>query len=401
MIVLLTFFAILSVLVLVHESGHFLAAKKAGILVEEFGFGFPPRLFSKKIGETVYSLNLLLFGGFVKLYGEEGVEVERGLRPRLGRAQVRGKRGWEQMFVNKNRRQRAGVILAGVLANFLLAWLIVSFVFTQGVMAPGNKVRVVSVAENSPAEKAGIQVKDQISKIKYQKSNLQIKNQKCERDRCELEIQSPEDLIAGTKEHLGEEMELEIKREKTKSEPKYYDDTYHQSEKDEEVLIVKITPRKEYPGNEGPMGIAVSNLEEKRYPWWQAPFLGMVESAGMTGAMFLGLGQIIWRLVSLAEVPKDIAGPVGIAHLTGEAVKYGGLAVLQFTGLLSLNLAVINILPFPALDGGRLIFIAAERFISKDKRIKWEKRVNYAGIAMLMVLMILITLNDLRRLFNL
>src|SRR3989344_865986 len=157
---IIVFIIILGILVLVHEFGHFIAAKKNGVKVEEFGFGFPPRVFGKKIGETIYSINLFPIGGFVKLFGEEYHELDKtkNLPPTTSKLK-------ERAFVYKKPWQKASIIVAGVVGNFLLGWLLISFLFTQGVPTPVNKVLVEKVQSGSPANKAGLLPKDYILEL--------------------------------------------------------------------------------------------------------------------------------------------------------------------------------------------------------------------------------------------
>ena len=147
---ILLFFIILIVLVIIHEFGHFLAAKKNGVYVEEFGIGFPPRLFGKKIGETLYSINLIPLGGFVKLYGEEYHEVEGGKQ----------KIASNRAFINKKPWQKVSIIVAGVVMHFVLGWVLISYLFTQGIPTPLNKVRIEKVLPSTPAQQAGLKEKD-------------------------------------------------------------------------------------------------------------------------------------------------------------------------------------------------------------------------------------------------
>lgn len=352
---LIVFLAVLSLLVFVHELGHFLVAKRAGIRVEEFGFGLPPRIFGIKRGKTIYSLNWLPIGGFVKLFGEEQEE---------GLATASASAGKEAFFA-KPKLVRAAVLTAGVAMNFLLAIIVISYIFTQGVLVPVDKVLVKEIASDSPAEKVGLKVGDAILKIDQKR------------------LKTTQELIDYTKQHLGEEVFLEIERCDTPGKC--------------QVKSFLITPRKEYPQTQGPMGITISNLTERKYPWWEAPFLGTLEAVKLSVLMFLEIGRILVRLVTFQPVTAEVAGPLGIAQVTGEAVKFGAKAILQLIGLLSLNLAVINILPFPALDGGRLLFVGIEAVTGKRVKPHWEKWTHQIGMAVLLALIILVTINDIRR----
>ncbi|PIS14579.1 hypothetical protein COT64_01870 [Candidatus Shapirobacteria bacterium CG09_land_8_20_14_0_10_39_12] len=360
---LLIFILILSVLVFVHELGHFVAAKKAGILVEEFGFGLPPKLWGKKIGETLYSINALPIGGFVRLYGEDGSgEMTNDQLPMTnskGRA-----------YFDAPIWRRLTVLFAGVTMNLLLA--IVSFsvlYYVSGIPTKTGKIAIVAVAENSPARLAEIKEGDEVVAIDGQ------------------EIFSIEQFVKDTKEKAGKEIQLQIFREK-----------------DSQALIVSLVPRESPPEGEGPLGVAVSDVELKKYPWWQMPYLGMVEGFKESlawGKMILGtLKSTLVSLVVKGQVPKDIAGPIGIFQITGLVAKEGFLAILQFLGILSVNLAIINVLPFPALDGGRLLFLGYEIIFRKKAPPKVEVLVNQIGMTLLLALMVLITVNDVFRLIK-
>ena len=265
------------------------------------------------------------------------------------------------------------VLVAGVAMNFIFGIFVVSFLFTQGVMVPTDRVHVEKILPGTPAEQVGLREKDIIKKIKYQKSN--IKNFE------EIEIKKGEQLTKATKEHLEERITLVIIREGKEQE-------------------IEITPRKEYPSDQGPMGIVISNYEEKKYSIWQAPIFGTKEAFVLSWELTKGIGSTLWKLISFQPVGKDVAGPVGIAQMAGQAVKFGNLAVLELLGLLSLNLAIINILPFPALDGGRLLFVVIEGVTHKKVHASWERYVHQAGMIILLALMVLVTLNDLVRIFS-
>lgn len=369
----LVFLLVLSILVFVHEFGHFICAKLFGMYVEEFGFGLPPRIWGKKIGETVYSINLLPIGGFVKLRGEDPPSSEeKGTSEGQGQetANLQSEPYADRAFYNYRKWKRVVVLTAGVAMNFLLAVVVISFIFTRGVLVPTERVRIDNILTNSPADKAGLSVNDVILEINGEK------------------IKSPGDLIKITQKNLDQEILLKI--DEFVPDPRMVvgaKPTFQQR-------IIKIIPRKNYPKDEGPMGIAITNLEEKKYPWYQAPIYGLKEAVYMSILMVKGIGGLLWNLITFKEVSRDVAGPLGIAQLTGQAVKFGWMAVIQLLGLLSLNLAVINILPIPALDGGRLMFIFLEKIIGRKIKAKIEMRAHQIGMAFLLALMVLITIND-------
>ena len=347
----LIFIITLSILVLVHELGHFLMAKKMGVKVEEFGIGLPPKIFGIKKGETLYSVNLLPIGGFVKLFGEEYDEHHSSSRT----------------FVNKKPWQKTLIVLGGVIGNFLLGWFIFSFLVTQGVPVPTNKVIVEKVTKNSPAAVAGLKEKDVISKLILQNNSINLT--------------SANTLIEETKKSAGKSIKLLVQRN------------------DQQLTIVLI-PRKNPPKGEGPLGIAITSFIEKKYPWYSAPYYGLVEAFNITNKIASELGKMFFGFITFQKQNVDVAGPVGIANLAGQAFKFGRNAFLEFLALLSLNLAIMNILPFPALDGGRLVFVFYEGLTKKKPNKNIEKYTNLIGFIVLLSLAALITISDIVKLFK-
>lgn len=352
MLTLLVFILILSVLVFVHEFGHFIVAKKSGIKVEEFGFGLPPRVFGVKRGETVYSINALPIGGFVRLAGEELPS---------GKAEVKQREFW-----SKPKRIRFAVAIAGVVMNFLLAIIVFGAIYTKvGIPTSADKVILGGVAPSSPAAQAGLKAGDVVVAAGGEKIDGNAQK-----------------FVEVTQKFSGRSMAVEVLR-------------------DSQDLKVEVTPRQNPPQGEGPLGVELSNVEMKFYPFWQMPFRGIIEGV-KTAFIWItliggGLITMIWNLTTTGAVPKDIAGPVGIYQITGAVAQGGILNVLQFLGILSINLAVINILPFPALDGGRLLFILIEAVSRRRVRANIENLVHQIGMMLLLLLLALLTYNDILR----
>lgn len=349
---LLLFLIIISILVFVHELGHFLVAKWAKVKVEEFGLGFPPRIFAKKRGETLYSLNALPIGGFVRLYGEdESVEKDRG-----------------RSFYHKGRVVRAGVTVAGVIMNFLLAVLVFAILsWLAGVPRETGRVRVLEVASGSPAKTAGLAESDVILEVDGQR------------------FSQTKEFTGFVNTKKGQEIKMEIEKG------------------DGAKKVVKVVPRENPPKGEGALGVVVSSAELVKPPLWQRPFVSVLE--GTKEAVFWAVTTVtgLWGALSQAirgVPPEGIAGPVGIFQITGEARRSGFLAVLSFLGILSVNLAVLNIAPFPALDGGRLLFIIVEAVFGRRVIPAFEKYAHMAGMAILIALIILVTFRDITRLFS-
>jgi regulator of sigma E protease len=354
---ILLFILILAVLVLVHELGHFVAAKLMNVRVEEFGFGLPPKVLWKKFGETIYSLNLLPIGGFVRLYGEDEQHPEY----------VKSEK--HRAFFSKKTWQRAIILIAGVCMNLVLAWVVYTYLFTQGVQVPGEEVRVEEVAINSPAQDAGIEKGDIVREIRVP-SEKEVKT---------ITIKTSEDLIQTTDQSRGREITIVVDRSGERIEK-------------------TVTPREKTPENEGAIGVVISNYVEKKYPWSQAPILAFNQVISLIGAIVTGLGMMIWKLITFQDIRAEVAGPVGIGRIVGQAKEIGSFAVLETLAVLSVNLAVINIAPFPALDGGRLLFVVIEALTGKKVDPRWEQRLHQAGMALLLFLLLLITINDVVKL---
>lgn len=363
MIQLIVFFLILSVLVLVHEFGHFISAKIFGIKVEEFGFGLPPR--ARKLFEkwgTVFSLNWLPIGGFVKLYGEEyseGDEIVRGSSDR---------------FYDKSARVRSVVFVAGVVMNFILGILLFATVYSVvGIPEKTERVRVEEVVKDSPAEISGFRVGDVVLEIDFDKEKVLIKE--------------TDAMVKLVTEKAGESLTVKV---------------VDKEGKERSLLVI---PRKNPPVGQGALGVVLSNTELIKYPWWQMPFRGAVvglnEAVAWGRDIATGLGKMLYGLVTGKGVPSDLSGPVGIYQVSGQVIKQGFLATLQFMGVLSINLAVLNILPLPALDGGHVLFLGVEKLIGKKRKNVIEGYVNTAGMIFLLTAMALITVRDVARLLHL
>lgn len=376
LLTIILFLIVLSALVFAHELGHFLVAKKTGIKVEEFGFGLPPRIFGKKIGETVYSLNFLPIGGFVKLLGDDEVEA------------IPAKES-NRAFFAKSKKVRVVALLAGVVMNFALAVFCFSVVYSKmGIPEVTDKVRVVGVLPDSPAQKAGLRQDDVILVAGGKK------------------IKNNQDFLEITKENFGRQMKIEVAREKDNPCKKEVLGAWPELEISchGENMVFTVIPREEAPEGEGPLGVVISQVEMKFYPFYKQIFLGTVEgfreAFAWLSLVVISLLGMLYKLVTSGAVPKEVAGPVGIFQITGEVGKMGVLSVLQFIGVLSVNLAVINILPFPALDGGRLLFVAVEAAIGRRVKARAERLAHSIGMAILLFLILMITINDIARILE-
>ncbi len=356
---ILIFLLVLSILVFVHELGHFLMARRAGIKVEEFGFGFPPRVWGKKIGETIYSINLFPIGGFVRLYGEDDeVKEER-----------------EKAFYYKGRFIRTSVIVAGVLMNLLLAVVAFSIIsWVVGVPRETGQVKIIGIAKDSPAQKAGLQEEDIVLSVDGQTFS-QTKG---------FIAPATNLFIESINKKKGEEIVLLIKRQ-------------------ESEFAISLVPRKEPPQGEGALGVAVSSSELVHPPLWQRPFVSIWEGGNeavfWVKAIAVGVSQMASSLVA-GRAPEGIAGPIGIFQITSHAASLGVLSLISFVGILSINLAILNILPIPALDGGRLLFIIVEAIFGRRILPTFERYAHTAGMIILLILILLVTFQDITRLLN-
>jgi len=345
LITILAFLGVLVVLIIAHELGHFFTAKASGVRVDEFGLGFPPRLLSVKHGETRYSLNAVPLGGFVKMAGEEDPKVSGSL-------------------ASKSMGTRLLVLGSGSLMNFLLPLLLFSIAFMVPHDVVSGQVLVEEVAPASPAARAGIESGDVILEVNGNS------------------VRSVSDLQRYIQLNLGREILLLVK---------------HTDSTTEEVQLI---PRWQPPEEQGAIGVVVKNssptLVRQYYPFWRAIPMGVVECIE---TFVLFKNGIISMIIGTA--PTVIAGPVGIAQITGEVAKAGLSPLLEFAAFLSINLAIINLLPLPALDGGRIAFVFLE-WVRRGKRIpsRTEGLIHLVGFSMLIAFLLLVTYQDIIRIIS-
>ncbi len=329
MLTLITLF-LLVVLILGHEFGHFIAAKLMKIRVDEFGVGFPPKILSRKWGETEYSLNLLPFGGFVKIHGED----------ELAKKTEDPKRG----FSSQPFWKKVIVISSGVLMNFVIGWFAFSAVL--GIGMPDG-IQIQDVAPMSPAAEAGFTAGEIITGFT-----------------------STDDFSNFINEHRGEVIILNGK---------------------------EVTPRIETPEGEGPLGIAFAFNEGVSLGFFESITAGFKLAVEVLWAILAALGGFMLGIFTgNFSVLKEVSGPVGVFVVVKEATQLGFIHLVQLLGLISLNLAVLNIIPFPALDGGRLLFTLLQKVFGNNVfNKKLELVVNVAGFVFLISLMILVTIKDI------
>lgn len=345
----------ISILILVHEWGHFFAARKLKVKVEEFGFGFPPRLFSRMKKGVRYSFNLFPFGGFVKIFGEHG-ESEHD------RASFMSRPAW----------QRFSILAAGVFMNFVLAWVLFSVASAIGLpqiadSAPGVPVSILSVTPGSPAEHAGLKIGDRILEMRGG-SNVSLR------------IEKEDDVRNFVDAYRGEEITLVIERQGNARE-------------------FKAVPRVTSPVGEGPLGIALGRITIGQIPLYLAPVAGFETLIRSTVVIASGLWSLVHDLIVTGHAPGEVSGPIGILIFARDSGALGIAYFLQFVGILSVNLAILNFLPIPALDGGRVLFLAIEKIRGRKISPHLENIAHTTGFVMLLLLMLLVTYQDIVRIW--
>jgi len=344
-------------LLILHEWGHFIVAKKLGVRVEEFGLGYPPRLISRKWGETVYSLNLLPFGAFVRIFGEdEKIEENRSFS---------AKPVWQRMLI----------VLGGVISFWLAAFIIFSLLsgiwglpsFVSDDFAGEAAIQIIDVMPGSPAEKGGLLPGDFILGFKSERGMLAID-----------QIGQIQDLA---KTNAGKEISLLIKRGK-------------------DIIEKKLIPRFSPPSGEGPLGLALVRVAKIKTKWYQAPLKGAEITVKKTIQIPLFLADIFSKIFKKEKISGlQIMGPVGMGALMGDALKAGVDNFLLFLAMISIWMACFNMLPVPALDGGRFFFLIIEAIRGKPFPVKLEQRITTFFFLLLVFLMAFVTFKDITHLF--
>jgi len=362
---IVTFIIILGLLILVHELGHFITAHRFKVKAEEFGLGLPPRMFGyvkddqdkwKYVGpkkdaadykRTVWSFNWLPLGGFVAIKGENGDKKED-----------------PDSFGSKKIWQRILIMFSGVAMNFVLAFVLFTIGFMVGVPSavddsqPGD-IHIMSLGQDSPAMQADMKVGDIILTIDHQPV---------------ASIQEVKDKIKIKKD---QPMEFVVLR-------------------DNQELSKQVIPVANSPDAPVQAGFGLVKTAIVKYPWYQSIYKGAEATITLTLAILKAFAKVIGELVTGQKVSVEVSGPVGIAALTGQVVKLGFIYVLQFTALLSINLAIINLIPIPALDGGRLLFLFIEKLKGSPIKQAVEARIHQIGFILLMILMAFIIFRDIR-----
>jgi len=358
---ILLFFLVLFVLILVHEWGHFIVAKKTGMRVDEFGIGFPPKLFGMKKGETEYTFNALPIGGFVRIFGEDSEAA-------------RESGDYERSFVAQSKWAQAAVLFAGVTMNVIFAWFLYIIIFMMGVPSVVDETTatedarlvITEVLADSPAAAAGLSPGVTITDLVAE-------------DTADMDL-TPTSFRSFTE--TNESLEI----------------TFVQGG---EVQIAELRPEAGIidSDTERPaVGVALALVETVQQPIHLAVRDASVTTVETLRAVTVGLSSLIVDSIRGEADFSQVAGPVGIVGLVGDAAEFGFTSLLLFTAVISLNLAVINLLPFPALDGGRLVFVAIEAVTRKPINPVWVMRLNTLGFLLLMLLMVAVTYNDILKL---
>lgn len=371
MFTILIFLAILSLLVFVHEFGHFWVARKFGLKPEEFGIGMPPRAMAvykdkdgnrktvfggteiKDASDTVYSINWLPLGGFVKL----GEDDDPGDNP--------------NHFNSKPIWQRASILLAGVSMNVLLAFvlIVIGFIIGSPVAVDDGidekylhdrKIQISAILPGTPAEEAGLQSGDVVVSI----NDVVFEN-----------FTSHQNYVD---RRSGEKLIYKIKR-------------------GDDVFEKEISPVTMEETGRGGIGIGITETAVVKYPFHLAVWQGFKKTFVVLWMILAALYDLIKGLIIGNGVSVDVAGPIGIAKITGEVARMGFIFLMQLTIMLSLNLAIINALPYPALDGGRVLFLIIEKFKGSPVKKEVEGVIHYIGFATLMLLIVVVTVNDISK----
>ena len=359
MFLIIVAFVSLIALLVIHEFGHFILAKKFGVKVEEFGIGYPPRIFGKKFKGTLFSINLVPFGAFVKIPGEIGKSDEEG------------------SFSSKPIWQRALIIVGGVVSFWIVSAILLSIVMIigsptaigdndSGPNLRDSKVQIIALAPRSPAEAGGIKIGDTIKKITS--------------DGDQLNVNKVAEVQEFIDQHKGKEVSLTVQRGK-------------------DFLNVSLVPRVSPPSGEGAMGVSLARTAIKNYPWYQAPIQGILATGDLTLTILQGWQEALGKIFQGKPSGAQLTGPIGIFSLFAQVGQLGINYFLQFIAIISVNLALFNLLPIPSVDGGKLFFLLIEAVRKKAISEKFEQNITIVFFAMLILLMVFVTIQDIQRLF--
>ena len=346
------------VFIIVHEFGHFFAAKLFKVPVKEFGIFYPPRLWGKKIGETLYSINAVPLGGFVRIVGEDMEMGEDEPEKKEGQGTSLG-------FSHLAAYKRVIILASGVLMNFVFAWLVLSVVFMVGIPAG---IVITSVEPNSPAEIGGAKVNDVIVGARSTEGELS----------GEID---PETFVDFINKHAGQEVVLKVER-------------------GSDMVELKTNPRAHPPAGEGALGVSLAEMGLPQKGLFDALWSGLVTATRILGFIYKALFDLITQAFvsgggGLRGVVNSLGGPVLIFTFGYQAGSMGFVYLLQFFVSISLSLVALNILPFPPLDGGHILFILVEKIKGSPLSPKIRFRISKYGMMALVGLMIIVTIKDI------
>lgn len=375
---ILIFIIVLAVLIFVHELGHFIFAKKTGMLVEEFSIGFPPRIFSTQKGETRYSIGLIPLGGYCQILGENyDEENEEDVSNTLGTPKDKKSENDKRKFTSQTKTKQALVLVAGVFSNFVLAWFLFTISFMSGMVISAEgfdealvedpRLILTNVLPNSPASEAGLKAGDVLLYLKSGQENIQ--------DFKEL------DDVSSFIAQSSEEIEILYKR-------------------GENNFLTTVNPEVGFfEEGQQAVGISFDIAGLVKLGFWSSLWEALKMTILMIEAVFVGIIMFFVGFFEGTSSLAQISGPVGIMALTGSAFDLGLAYLLSFVAIISINLGVINLLPFPALDGGRLLFLGIEAIKRSPIKPKIANALNLIGFILLISLMVAITFSDVSKLF--
>jgi regulator of sigma E protease len=350
---------ILFALIIVHELGHFIAAKLSGVKVTEFGVGYPPTaLRIAKIGDTEYTLNWIPFGGFVRLFGDDG-EGQRG----------------KGSFIDAPRGKQALILLAGVTMNLIAGFLLFVVAYHEGIpritdtAGAGVHLYITDVVSGSPADSAGIHGGDEIVQMEDEKG-------------ASPKTLTPDDVKAFVVDHGGKRIHM----------------TYLRNEKSAEVSAIPANAVIPGAAGEAGLGISLALVTSTSLPWGESLHTATIASYNAFFSVWQNLGHIAAGALHGTPHLEEIVGPVGLVSVVGQATQSGIAQVIAYAALISINLAVINLVPIPALDGGRLLVVIIESILRKPVRKVMIHFLNVIGVSLIVLLMVVVTYHDIARL---
>ena len=379
MLTVIIFLVVLAVLIFVHESGHFLLAKSFGVRVDAFKIGFGPKIFAWKRGETEYGVNLIPFGGYVKIFGENRGEEDKIVFPASTPSFVEAEKS--RSLAHKPRWQQVIVLVGGVLFNVLFAWVLYTGLFSHGVTATADgfsdytqyfsneRIMITDVVKGSPADGAGLKIGDIINGLEVSGQN--------EGGRTD----SIDSIQKGINGSNGATVSIQYTRNNVSENT--------QVSPIESIVVGKYA-----------IGIAMNDVAYMKLPFFTAVYEGAHYTWETLQSTVVGLGSFVAQIFHGTANFSEISGPVGIAGIVGDAARLGMTYLLMITALISINLAVINLVPFPALDGGRILFVIIESIIRRPIPAKFTNWVNLVGFGLLMLLMVVVTYKDIVKLFK-